>query len=267
MENNDFSWDEIIDSYLDYLRCLGRSDRTVRLHLDYLNKVRCISTPKTITYCELEKVFKVSWKSETRRSAFNIYRKFFHWLYEFGYRSDDVSKLIGKVKMSVGVPKPIPEDVLAVSLSRAGEREKIMILLGAYLGLRCCEICKIHADDFDGKGLRVVGKGGKQRYIPVVHPYLIGVLNNLECGYLFPSVNSPYLSAGRVSKLIRQNLVGGWTAHSLRHRMATKTYSSSKDLLATSILLGHSSPSTTKRYVQVCDDYLFSVMKNMFENL
>jgi site-specific recombinase XerD len=48
----------------------------------------------------------------------------------------------------------------------------------------------------------------------------------------------------------------GWTAHSLRHRFATRAYAGERDLLTVQQLLGHSSVATTQRYTQIPDDAL-----------
>ena len=51
-----------------------------------------------------------------------------------------------------------------------------------------------------------------------------------------------------IGKRIKR-LLGGWSAHTLRHYYATTTYQSTGDLYATQRLLGHASPVTTQGYV------------------
>ncbi|MDQ2740537.1 MAG: site-specific integrase, partial [Actinomycetota bacterium] len=45
-----------------------------------------------------------------------------------------------------------------------------------------------------------------------------------------------------------------WTMHSLRHRFASRAYAVDRDVLTVQDLLGHASPATTQRYVQLPDD-------------
>ncbi|WP_424446435.1 tyrosine-type recombinase/integrase [Microbacterium sp. CH-015] len=68
-------------------------------------------------------------------------------------------------------------------------------------------------------------------------------------GYLFPGRDNGHLSPRYVGKIIRDLLPGEWTMHTLRHRFGTRAYALTSDLLLVQDLLGHSSPSTTRRYV------------------
>jgi integrase len=91
-----------------------------------------------------------------------------------------------------------------------------MILLGAYAGLRCMEIARVHSRDWDGSGLYVTGKGGKTRYVPIIRMDLRRALSSCD-GYLFPGQDGGHLSAGYVSKRLARALPAGWTGHTLRH--------------------------------------------------
>ena len=48
----------------------------------------------------------------------------------------------------------------------------------------------------------------------------------------------------------------GWTAHTLRHRFATRTYAAARDLVAVQELLGHAKPETTRLYIETPPDSL-----------
>ena len=80
-------------------------------------------------------------------------------------------------------------------------------------------------------------------------------------GWVFPGVVGWHLSADRVGVLMSRALPPGWTAHTLRHRFATRAYAGSRDLLSVQALLGHSSPTTTRDYVQLPDDALRAAME------
>jgi hypothetical protein len=58
---------------------------------------------------------------------------------------------------------------------------------------------------------------------------------------LFPNGAGGHLTPGHVGKLIARVLPGDWTAHTLRHRYATRAYRGSHDLRAVQRLLGHES--------------------------
>ena len=164
------------------------------------------------------------------------------------------------VRVPAGVARPVPDDVLHEALARADERDRTMILLGAYAGLRCMEIARVHSRDWDGSGLYVTGKGGKTRYVPIVRMDLRRALSVCD-GYLFPGQDGGHLSAGYVSKRLARALPAGWTGHTLRHRCGTAMYAGTRDLLAVGAVLGHARPETTRRYVRLPDDALISAVR------
>ena len=71
-----------------------------------------------------------------------------------------------------------------------------------------------------------------------------------------PGQTDGHLSADYVGVLMARALPDGLTAHTLRHRFATAAYGATRDLLAVQELLGHSSPETTRNYVQLPADAL-----------
>jgi integrase/recombinase XerC len=134
-----------------------------------------------------------------------------------------------------------------------------MFLLAAYAGLRCCEVALVHAEDWDGRRLRVLGKGGKVRMVRVVRPELVELLDVLD-GYAFPNPRTGQpIGRAHVSRLMREALPGRWTGHKLRHRYATVALDETKDILAVGNQLGHSRADTTQRYCRVATERLDAV--------
>lgn len=70
-------------------------------------------------------------------------------------------------------------------------------------------------------------------------------------GYLFRGADDGHLSPRWFGKLMASALPDHWTAHTLRHRFATRAYRGSRNLRAVQALLGHSSVATTERYTAV----------------
>ena len=68
-------------------------------------------------------------------------------------------------------------------------------------------------------------------------------------GWLFPGQVDGHLSPDYVGTLLRRLLGRGYSAHTLRHRFASRAYAGTRDLLAVQNLLGHSKPETTQRYI------------------
>lgn len=192
---------------------------------------------------------------EARKSVLATLRSFYRWAIARGHVDHDPTLLARSVRVPPGVPKPVPENVLGRAISRADPATRLMLMLGAYAGLRLSEIAAVHSDDIGDQGLRIVGKGLKVRVVPI-HPALALELD--FTGYAFPSPLDPHTHVSRdyISRRVEESLGGGWTTHSLRHRFATQAYRACKDIRVVQQLLGHTSPTTTARYVMVDEDAL-----------
>lgn len=108
-----------------------------------------------------------------------------------------------------------------------------------------------------GDSLRVIGKGGHVRVVPLPDGLASALRDHAGgSGLVFPSPQRPGqpLTAGHVAKLVTAYLPRGLTMHTLRHRCGTVAYAATRDLRAVQELLGHAKPETTARYVQVPDD-------------
>jgi integrase len=239
------------------MRAAGRASGTVRLHRHYLSLLaREHAVPQAVTSADLHQALaRTDWSPETRKSARSVYRRFFAWLKSTGAIGRNPAARLEPVRVPPGAPRPAPEGVLAEALMRADDRERLMVMLAAYAGLRCAEIARVRGEDLDADLLRVTGKGGKTRLVPIVHADLLSRLSEVR-GHAFPGGTEGHLSPGHVSKLLSRVLPDGWTGHTLRHRMATKAYAGTRDLLAVGAILGHSRPETTQRYVRMPDDAL-----------
>ena len=255
-------WTEAIAEYSTEQRAARRSSGTIKLHRHYLNRLAAQHAhPWTVTTAHLRAFLAVpTWSAETQKSARAAVAGFYRWAEREGYVDVDPSARLSAVTVPTGVARPVPEPVLRRALGLGDARERLMILIAAYAGLRCAEIARLHHDDLDGQILYVTGKGGKTRIVPVEHPEILGAFARAD-GYLFPGRIDGHLSAGYVSKLFGEALPDGWTGHKLRHRFATRSNAVNPDLLALGKVLGHSRPETTQRYVQVSQEALLRVVR------
>lgn len=251
----------MLGDYQTAQQAAGRSAGTIRLHryrlLDLAERFR---SPAAVTTDQLVQLLAHDgWAPETRKSVRAAYRAFYRWAYQSGRLEADPTEGLPSVRVPPAVARPAPEHV--VHVGQAGDdRTRFMVQLAAYAGLRAGEIARVHGRDLVGDLLHVLGKGGKRRVIPVVHPELLERLAQLE-GWAFPNGRGSHLSPGRVTRLVSSALPGGWTAHTLRHRMGTAAYAGTRDLLAVGALLGHSRPETTQRYVQLPQDALRAAVR------
>lgn len=250
------TWGPLLTDYRTHQLAAGRSPGTIRLHYYRLTDLAAL-TPTVDAVTErmlLSILANPTWKPETRKSVRSVYTVFFRWAHGAGHIPTDPAQGLPTVRVPSAVARPAPEHVVRRALMQADQRTGLMILLAAHAGLRCSEISRVHSSDRVGEELRVLGKGGKTRAVPLMDP-LAGRLHQID-GWAFPNGRGGHLSAGHVTRLLSAALPDGWTGHTLRHRMATAAYAGTRDLLAVGAVLGHSRPETTQRYVRIPDDAL-----------
>jgi integrase/recombinase XerC len=155
-------------------------------------------------------------------------------------------------------------------------RDRAMLELAYSCGLRAEEVIKLEVDspDFDGERLRVEGKGGKTRLVPMGEPAQAALRRYLERGRhalagartedaLLLSKSGRRLHPSdvrrRLQRWVREAAIaGGVSPHALRHSFATHLLEGGADLRTIQELLGHSSLSTTQVYTQVEPSWLQS---------
>jgi integrase/recombinase XerD len=156
-------------------------------------------------------------------------------------------------------------------------RDRALLELGYGAGLRVSELCTLGvADLILSEGLvRVFGKGGKERLVPIGRK-VIGPVS------VYLNQNRPGLDRGKSGGRVLLNArgaplsrVGAWgiikrvalaaglkkrvTPHTLRHSFATHLLEGGADLRAVQEMLGHADLSTTQIYTHVDRDYLRTV--------
>ena len=159
-----------------------------------------------------------------------------------------------------------------------GKRDKAFLFLLYGCGLRIGEAIGLnrgHVDGADTDMIRVIGKGGKERIVPVlpavqkaIADYLAICPYNLKAeGPLFVGVRGARLNPGVAQKQVRMvrkllRLPETATPHAFRHSFATHLLAGGGDLRTIQELLGHASLSTTQRYTDVNAAQLQSVYAN-----
>ena len=150
------------------------------------------------------------------------------------------------------------------ALAQADPRAALAIRLAAQCGLRRGEIARARVEDLEqdlvGWSLRVKGKGGHVRLVPV-EDGLAALIRERGAGWLFPSNHGGHLTPHHLGKIVSANLPGELTTHTLRHRCATVAYASTRDLRAVQELLGHAKPETTAIYTAVPDEAVRAAMR------
>ncbi|MFI3328076.1 MAG: tyrosine-type recombinase/integrase [Rikenellaceae bacterium] len=151
------------------------------------------------------------------------------------------------------------------------ERNELIISTLYSTGLRLSEIATIRLSSFnsDMTTLRVIGKGNKERVIPIIDRLRTQITNhvarlksekiwNYETNSLFltkrtPKSDSKEISTSMIYRIVRSELgaagvQGRKSPHVLRHTFATHILNEGGDIRAIQELLGHSSLTATQRY-------------------
>lgn len=265
------AWEDAVGGWVNWLTAAGRSKRTIRTrrgHVRAMARLTQLRHPNEISTQHLVICLSLrDYSLEHRRAMRVSLNQFFEWCVEQKILSANPACGLPKVAESKPSPKPAPEWLWQELLATAAPRELLMIRLAGEAGLRREEICQVHRDDvlWDGIGyaLRINGKGGKQRVVPINDRLAEQIQRGpgkwvppcFDNGYLFPSLDkwgnvvAAHLSADRVGRLISDLMPKGWSAHKLRHRYATKGYAGTQNLRAVQVALGHASVATTQRYV------------------
>ncbi|HEY3797029.1 MAG TPA: tyrosine recombinase XerC [Caulobacteraceae bacterium] len=183
--------------------------------------------------------------------------------------------LVRGPKVVPGAPRPVTEDQALGLLEEAGDdpdraewelaRDAAVLSLLYGCGLRISEALSLtRADAPLGVSLRIKGKGGKTRVVPVLDQVRAAVdayVEALPVGLapaepLFRAARGGPLPPRRVQELMvrlrgRLGLSERATPHALRHSFATHLLGAGADLRSIQELLGHASLSTTQRYTAV----------------
>lgn len=258
------AWNIHLSDFVTHGHAAGLSPGTIRQY-DYklVDLARVVPRgPEHVTHDHIVTMLaNPRWAAQTKKCTRSAFRTFFGWGVATGRWAHDPTVMLPAIRVPQPLPRPTPEPILGDAIRAASPREDFMIRLGAYAGLRACEIARVHSSDWDvsRKALTVHGKGGKTRRVPVREPRTVELLDLLE-GWAFPNrwTGAP-ITPGHVTKLLSSALRETWTGHTLRHRYATVGLRGTKNLLAVSRALGHSRLDTTQVYTLLDDDELVAV--------
>lgn len=252
------AWSEAIDAFLAHQKAGSKPATTLRARREHLQHLarRVDAGPWELTGEQLVDYAGVQeWAKETRRSRRVTFLAFWRWAVATGRHDEVVAEALPHVKASTPRPRPAPDAVYKAAIMAARPREMLMLRLAAEVGMRRSEVAQVHTgdllDDLVGWSLVVHGKGDKERVVPLPGT-LARVIQGMPRGYVFPGDWGPgHLSPAYVGKRIRDLLPDEWTMHTLRHRFGTRAYARRSDLLLVQEMLGHASPSTTRRYIEL----------------
>jgi site-specific recombinase XerD len=278
------TWDEALSLYDRDLRARGSAERTRRAYgVDLGGFAEWAEDqglgPGDVRHRDVRRF--AAGLSSAEAAAATVARKLaaIRGLYGFLVRTDragaNPAELVSSPKRAEKLPRVLTTEQMRSLLERIPARtplelrDRAMLELAYSCGLRCEEIVNLDeaSIDFETEQLRVLGKGSKERLLPVGEPAQRALRRYLEKGRralatdprepaLFLSKSGRRLSNSDITRRLglwtrEAALAAGVSPHSLRHSFATHLLEGGADLRTIQELLGHASISTTQVYTRV----------------
>ncbi len=224
-----------------------------------------------------------AYKASSVARTLSAVRSFHRFLLREGVADRDPSTGVAQPRVPRALPRPLSVDEVGRLLEAppashpAGRRDRAMLELLYGSGLRISELVGLDVDDVDLEegSVRVLGKGGKEREVPVggfgreaVGAYLTNarpsLVTNASRAALFLNARGRRLTrqgcAGILARWVRAaGIERHVTPHTLRHSFATHLLEGGADVRVVQELLGHSSVATTQIYTLVTKEHLAEV--------
>ena len=281
---NSYEPSKYINKYLDYLRFERKlSDNTIKSYLNDLKDFDLYFDGKFIKleYRDLSKYLDSLEQLNARSVAhyITVISSFYSFLVDEKIIDENpCSNIIGPK-----IPKKLPnylteeeiDSLLDVRLITPYDyRNKAMLELLYASGVRITELInlKVSDVDFDNCFIRVVGKGKKERIVPItdvaikylkiyIEDYRNSILKNHDSEYLFISNTFKNISRQGFFKILkaecnRCGIEKNVSPHVLRHSFATHLLKHGADLRIIQELLGHEDISTTQIYAHLVNEKL-----------
>ena len=216
-------------------------------------------------------------KSTTRARRATSIKVFFKFLRERRFVATNPAELLEPPKKAKALPRVLSEEETFRMLDKVDGtdprdlRDRAMLEVMYGCGLRVSELCAMKTEDIiaDGELLRVIGKGSKERIVPIgraagraLVAYLASARDvftkgDLSVGHVFVTRLKKPFTRQAVFKLIRERALAAGIAperispHVLRHCFASHMLQHGADIRAIQELLGHADIGTTQIYTHV----------------
>ncbi|HEX4917417.1 MAG TPA: site-specific tyrosine recombinase XerD [Limnobacter sp.] len=224
-------------------------------------------------------------KPSSHNRKISSYKRFYNWAVQTKRISNNPCHTLSSAKQGLRIPKTLGEgQVIALIESPtldnpAGIRDRAMLELLYASGLRVSELVNmpLRAIDLNAGAVKVLGKGNKERLVPMGQPAQQAILLYLkearqtllkgqQSEYLFIThLGGPMTRQGFWKNIKRYALQAGIhtpiSPHVLRHAFATHLLNHGADLRVVQLLLGHADISTTQIYTHVATEQLRNVLQ------
>jgi integrase/recombinase XerD len=281
--------DALFDQFINYLKLeRGLADNTIQAYSRDLTRFGGFLEGEGLSPLAISRDQLIGYLSSLRRSlsarsvARNIsaIRSFFRFLVSEGHIQENPARLLETPRLSRKLPDILSAVEVDTLLSRPdpstprGKRDRAMLELLYATGLRVSELIglKVLNIKLESGYLRTVGKGAKERQVPIgqkaveaVRDYLLDgrsqMLRGTNLPHLFLNFRGRPLTRQGFWKIIKQygktaGIKKEITPHTIRHSFASHLLEAGADLRAVQVMLGHEDISTTQIYTHVARDKL-----------
>lgn len=265
-------------------------ENDIKKFLEYSDE-KGITDISDITSAHISKYFdiqrKVGLGSTTAARYLSSLNGFFNFMMEHKYITANPMDKIPSAKLSRNLPAVLSfyevEKILNAPSTgdKLGLRDKAVLELIYSCGLRVSELINLKISDlfFNEEVIRVLGKGSKERIVPVGSSAVEWVNSYLASARPFlsekgKSGNAVFLNnrGGKLSRMGVWKIVARYTKeagiekevhpHTFRHSFATHLLEGGADLRAVQEMLGHSDISTTQIYTHIDREYIKQIHKD-----
>ena len=277
---------DYIKDFLDYLKIDKKySPNTIKSYQsdllifnNYINK-DFKSIKKNDLEHFIEYLTKQNKDSKTIAHNITVLRNLYKFLEVEEVINENPTFYIEQPKINKTLPTVLSEEeidlILDIKLNNKYDyRNKAMLELMYATGLRISELItlKTHDINIDMACVKVMGKGSKERIIPIgdyaldalktyMYNYRPALLKKDKNDYVFLSSRGTFMSRQAFFKIIKgiaveKNIKTEFSPHTLRHSFATHLLKNGADLRSIQELLGHVNLSTTQIYTHVTNKFL-----------
>jgi integrase/recombinase XerC len=265
-----------VSVFIDYLRKeKNYSEHTIRAYqkdiqtfFTFLNDKKISSIDSNVISYFIAFLMRYGLDTVTVARKLSSIKSYFKAMKRLGYVSENPADVIRTPKKKKHLPGFLTYEQIEDGLKIDDPRDHAMMELLYSCGLRASELTGLNVDDVDlrSEEVRVMGKGGKERILPLGRKAREAIISYLHVrkkptGHdaqpaLFLNYRGGRLSTRSLQRIVRKHLIkvaraSGTNPHILRHTFATHMLERGADLRAVQELLGHVSLSTVQIYTHL----------------
>ncbi len=285
------NWEHYINDFIGYLKIeKGLAANSVEAYTRDVEKLKDFAQSAKKNATELThndliqfvaELYDLGLSNRSQARIISGIKQFYAYLFLEEEISDDPSELLEQPRLGRKLPEVLTIEevdtmIRAVDLSKAeGERNRAIIETLYSCGLRVSELVNLRFEDlhFDKGFIRVIGKGNKERLVPVspsVEQEITSYRNNSRSKLnilskhekiVFLNRRGAQLTRVMIFTMIKQTAIAAGihkpvSPHTFRHSFATHLLEGGANLRAIQEMLGHESITTTEIYTHLDERFL-----------